>query len=172
MMRPFVKKNSAGKWETDGNSPVFHGAEIGKGQELTEQDHPHMSHNNFVSIPKVQPGDAVFWHCDTAHMVESEHKGTLDSSVFYVPVIPLCDLNAEYLRTQAAAFLNGTPPTDFPGGIGESKHIGRATKEHIYEEGLPAMGLAPLIPGSDVTSGQLAVYESANNAAIALSLYQ
>jgi hypothetical protein len=135
---------------------------MGQGQELTEEDHPYMSRNNFVSIPTVHPGDAVFWHCDEAHMVEGEHKGASDSSVIYVPVVPLCDQNAEYLHTQAAVFLNGTPPVDFPGGIGESKHVCRASEEHIHEGALPAMGLAPFVPGPDVTAAQLSVYESAN----------
>jgi hypothetical protein len=162
MLRPFVKKNSAGNWEIDNTSAVFHGAEVGKGQELSETDHPHLSRNNFVSIPTVHPGDAVFWHCDVAHMVESEHKGTSDSSVLYVPVVPLSAHNAEYLGTQAAAFLNGTPPIDFPGGVGESEHVGRATKEDIHEGGLPAMGLAPFMPASDAAPAQLAVYEAAN----------
>jgi hypothetical protein len=42
------------------------------------------------------------------------------------------------------SFLAGLPPLDFPGGKGESEHIGRATKEMIEEaggvEGLRAMG--------------------------------
>lgn len=162
LLRPLVKKNAEGEWEIDNTSPIFQGAEIGRGQELTEEDHPHMSRNNFVSIPKVQPGDAVFWHCDLAHMVEGEHKGTHDSSVIYVPVVPLCDQNAEYIQSQAAAFLNGTAPIDFPGGVGESKHVGRGSKEHIYEGALPAMGLAPLVPGPDTTPAQLSAYETAN----------
>lgn len=162
ILRPFVKKNSDGNWEIDNTSAVFHGAEVGKGQELSEADHPHLSRNNFVSIPRVHPGDAVFWHCDVAHMVEAEHKGTSDSSVLYVPVVPLTSHNAKYLRTQAAAFLNGTPPVDFPGGVGESKHVGRGKTEDIHEEGLPAMGLAPFVPTPGATPAQLAVYEAAN----------
>ena len=33
-----------------------------------------------ISVPKVYPGDAVFWHCDVVHAVEVEHNGTSDSA--------------------------------------------------------------------------------------------
>jgi ectoine hydroxylase-related dioxygenase (phytanoyl-CoA dioxygenase family) len=33
-----------------------------------------------VSVPKVNPGDAVFWHCDVVHSVEQEHTGSGDSA--------------------------------------------------------------------------------------------
>ena len=33
-----------------------------------------------ISVPKVYPGDAVFWHCDVIHAVEVEHNGTSDSA--------------------------------------------------------------------------------------------
>lgn len=36
-----------------------------------------------VSIPKVNPGDAVFWHCDVVHAVEPDHIGKGDSAGQY-----------------------------------------------------------------------------------------
>jgi plastocyanin len=33
-----------------------------------------------VSVPKVNPGDAVYWHCDVVHAVEREHTGSGDSA--------------------------------------------------------------------------------------------
>ena len=33
-----------------------------------------------VSVPKVNPGDAVYWHCDVIHAVEREHTGSGDSA--------------------------------------------------------------------------------------------
>ena len=33
-----------------------------------------------ISVPKVYPGDAVFWHCDVVHAVEIDHTGTSDSA--------------------------------------------------------------------------------------------
>ena len=37
-----------------------------------------------ISVPKVNPGDAVFWHCDVVHSVEEEHTGTGDSAGAYI----------------------------------------------------------------------------------------
>jgi ectoine hydroxylase-related dioxygenase (phytanoyl-CoA dioxygenase family) len=33
-----------------------------------------------VSMPKVNPGDMVFWHADVVHAVEEEHTGSGDSA--------------------------------------------------------------------------------------------
>ena len=33
-----------------------------------------------TSVPAVNPGDAVFWHCDVVHSVEQEHTGSEDSA--------------------------------------------------------------------------------------------
>ena len=98
-----------------------------------------------VHVPRVKPGDYVFWHCDSIHAVDKEHMGKSDSSVLYIPVCPLTILNAEYVARQRDTFLAGVPGPDFPGGKGESGHIGRPTedflKEHGGAEGLQAMGL-------------------------------
>ena len=32
-----------------------------------------------VSVPKVNPGDTVFWHCNVIYAVEKEHTGSGDS---------------------------------------------------------------------------------------------
>lgn len=41
-----------------------------------------------TSVPKVNPGDAVFWHCDVVHSVEMEHTGKEASAGMYF--FPLC----------------------------------------------------------------------------------
>jgi ectoine hydroxylase-related dioxygenase (phytanoyl-CoA dioxygenase family) len=33
-----------------------------------------------ISVPDVNPGDTVFWHCDVVHSVEQEHTGAEDSA--------------------------------------------------------------------------------------------
>lgn len=50
-----------------------------------------------VSVPKVEPGDCVAWHCDTIHSVDKEHQGTGDPSVLYIPGYPLTTPNVEFL---------------------------------------------------------------------------
>jgi Protein of unknown function (DUF1479) len=51
----------------------------------------------------------------------------------YIPVCPVTEANAKYMAKQRDAFLKGIPAPDFPGGEGESKHIGRPTLESLQE---------------------------------------
>jgi hypothetical protein len=162
LMRPFVKPDGAGGWEIDNISPIFHGAAMGAGQELTEEEHPHLNRSAFVSIPAVAPGDVVFWHCDVAHMVEAEHQGKEDGSIFYIPTLPLCEINATYTRRQKTAFQHGMAPPDFPGGPAETKHVGRGDVDSISPEGRAAMGFDTFSTASATTPGQRAAYDIAN----------
>ncbi|KAF2014165.1 DUF1479-domain-containing protein [Aaosphaeria arxii CBS 175.79] len=164
MLRPFVTPTSGGGWQLDTTTPVFHGAAMGAGQELSQNHYPHISSTAFVSIPFVCPGDAVFWHCDAAHMVEHEHQGDQDASVFYIPVAPLCDTNIGYLKRQRANFLAGLPPPDFPGGVGESEHVGRGTVDYLSEGGKRAMGCARFDETEAVDEVERGVYRDANAA--------
>ena len=41
------------------------------------------------------------------HAVDKTHAGTTDSSVIYIPACPLTETNAEYLKRQREAFLEG-----------------------------------------------------------------
>jgi hypothetical protein len=48
---------------------------------LSHESHPHLRLDEcVVSVPKVNPGDTVFWHCDVVHAVEKEHTGSGDSA--------------------------------------------------------------------------------------------
>ncbi|KAH8812910.1 hypothetical protein F5884DRAFT_786653 [Xylogone sp. PMI_703] len=161
IMRPFVKLEN-GVWKSDNETSKFHGAAMGAGQELSAEEYPHLLAPSFVCIPAVEPGDAVFWHCDVAHMVEPEHGGTEDGSIFYLPILPLCDINVEYLRDQKASFEQGTSPPDFPGGVGESKHAGRAELDSINPAGRHAMAYGPFDVTKAKTPGEKIAYESAN----------
>lgn len=54
----------------------FPGAVPGTCQEYNPETHPHLDlENTMVSMPRVQPGDFVAWHCDTIHSVDKEHRG-------------------------------------------------------------------------------------------------
>jgi hypothetical protein len=63
----------------------------------------------------------------------------------YIPTCPLTVSNAEYLVRQRDDHFNGTPPPDFPGGEGESRHTGRADLEYVQNisnlDGLRGFGL-------------------------------
>ena len=58
-----------------------------------------------VSIPKMKPGDTVWWHPDVVHAVEDLHSGSGYSNVVYVGSTPYCKKNLEYSKKQAQKFL-------------------------------------------------------------------
>ena len=158
-----------GNWmlEPEGSSKI-EGAWPGHGQELSASLHPHLElADTMVSVGQVEPGDYIAWHCDTIHAVDAEHKGTGDASVLYIPAAPLTEGNARYLYRQREAFLKGEPGPDFPGGEGESRHVGRAT-EGIFEEGggdvegARGMGLGMWDPSRFADVGEAEVMERAN----------
>ncbi|KAF5363227.1 hypothetical protein D9758_008386 [Tetrapyrgos nigripes] len=166
MLRPFFRPKSLQStsgwssstslkpedWELDLSSTKFPGAAMGKGLEPSEKMHFHLKlDKTMVSIPKVEPGDQVYWHCDLVHAVESQHEGKGDSSVLYIPAVPLTTYNANYLRHQRNNFVSGHPAPDFPGGVGESNNTGRGSRNDIKtRDGLQAFGFEPFeVKGSD-----------------------
>jgi hypothetical protein len=98
--------------------------------------------------------------------VDKVHKGQSDSSVLYIPVCPITELNAKYLSRQREAFLAGTPGPDFPGGKGESEHVNRPTESYLRSqagaEGLRAFGFEKLEPGLEDPQGAVEVAAKAN----------
>ncbi|KAH7002350.1 hypothetical protein EDB80DRAFT_752638 [Ilyonectria destructans] len=145
------------------------GATPGAGQEFTDELHPHLElEKTMVHMPEIKPGDYVAWHCDTIHSVDKVHIGTGDSSVLYIPVCPTTETNAAYAARQRAAFRAGTPGPDFPGGAGESRHVGRPTEAMLRgwagAAGGSALGLEPQVAGDGLTPGQREVIERSNAA--------
>ncbi|KAI8057548.1 uncharacterized protein B0P05DRAFT_559693 [Gilbertella persicaria] len=130
------------------------GAYPGLAQGIDKQDYPQIV-DNMVSMPDVKPGDAVFWHCDLVHSVESKHEGQVDSSVLYIPSVPLCRINSEYLKQQRDAFIKGLTPPDFPGNHFEQHFEDRMKPEDLDEPAKLNMGFIefPTLP-SDATVGQ------------------
>lgn len=110
-------------WEFDAShSSKFPGCTLGHNIELSNTTHPHLQlQDTMTSLSNVSPGDFVLWHCDAVHSVESTHAGLGDSSVMYIPAIPLTQNNWQYVTDQANSFKGGFPPADFPGGKGESQ---------------------------------------------------
>lgn len=109
LLRPFLE---------DVPSAEFPGAVPGTGQDVNAKWHKTLV-DAAMSVPRVRPGDTVWWHCDTIHAVEPKHGGEGDSSVFYIPSVPMCPANARYLARQRAAFEAGKTPPDFPQNHGE-----------------------------------------------------
>ncbi|KAH9915817.1 uncharacterized protein B0H18DRAFT_1215311 [Fomitopsis serialis] len=172
MLRPFFALRAgapahslaADDWVLDLESTEFPGSVPRKAQELNSQSHPHLCFDKtLVSIPRVEPGDQVYWHCDVVHAVESEHRGAGDSSVLYIPAVPLTEKNAWYLRDQRASFARGVPSPDFPGGEGESQFVGRIGVDDITGVHTRRMfGLAPFEQPADASAGERNLIEAAN----------
>ena len=69
----------------DISTPDFPGTDLVNGNyaglQPSPELHPHLRLDEcMVSVPKVNPGDTVYWHCDVIHAVEREHTGSGDSA--------------------------------------------------------------------------------------------
>ena len=150
--RPQFTGRDGSKLISDLTSPVFHGVATAESAgasggvrpfEFSPDTHPHLRlEDTMISVPRVHPGDMVFWQADVVHAVEKEHHGSGDSSVMYIPAVPKCPQNDEYVAKQARAFVEGRPPPDFPQGRTELDYAMHATKDDIESPlALKAMGL-------------------------------
>lgn len=172
MLRPFFRLRPgaaasslhADDWVLDLESTEYPGNALGKTQELNEQSHPHLQlDKTLVSIPRVSPGDQVYWHCELVHAVESDHTGLSESSVLYIPACPLTERNAHYLRKQKAAFTTGNAPPDFLSGDGEAQLAGRAKTEDVKDvEGRRLLGLEPFAIPAGASAIERELVEEAN----------
>ncbi|KAF9638524.1 putative duf1479-domain-containing protein [Lasiodiplodia theobromae] len=164
LLRPFFDDDG----KLDMESTYFYGAEPGMGQVLKDDWHPALQMDkSVISVPEIQPGDYVFWHCDMVHKVEYEHRGSEDSSVAYIPVVPLTRYNVANMVEQRKAFLSGLPPPDFPVAAGtrtEADHEDRGSAENILStEGRRMLGLEAFnVQEEGLTAAQRRIREYAN----------
>lgn len=86
LLRPFFDVKSS-QLALDSS---FSGSAPGACQEYNDETHPHLQlDRKMVSMPKVEPGDYVAWHCDTIRSVDKEHQGRANSSVCVIfPFVP------------------------------------------------------------------------------------
>jgi hypothetical protein len=150
MMKPLLEQH---KGEAD-----FMGAWPGRCHDISREHHSPIV-DCMVSIPSVGYGDGVFWHCDQVHAVEPKNDmKTEDSTVLYIPSVPMCQRNSEYLKRQRDAFLKGKTPPDFPGNDCEETIDQRAKVDDMTEQEKIGMGLLPFpVAASDddeTTPGQ------------------
>lgn len=143
ILRPFFRLKEGAtddmdpvNWHYDASDPDFPGVYATgsgfRGPWPNTKTHPHLRlAETMVSVPKVHPGDMVFWHCDVVHSVEKEHVGSDDSAVMYIPAVPYTPANADYVARQREAFLQGVPPPDFPHSHGEGEYAGVGRPEDI-----------------------------------------
>ncbi|CAH0200932.1 hypothetical protein SRABI13_01728 [Erwinia aphidicola] len=114
------------------------GAAPGRALSVSEKFHPLLL-EGFSSIPDMEAGDTVFWHCDMVHAVENEHQGEFDSNVMYIAAAPWCEKNVAYLQRQWPAFVEGRSPPDFAADDFEVDFVGRATAQDLTPLGKQQM---------------------------------
>jgi hypothetical protein len=114
-------------------------AKPGRALSINEQWHPLLL-TGISSIPDMEAGDTVFWHCDVIHAVENEHLGEFDSNVMYIAAAPWCEKNAAYLERQWPAFVEGKSPPDFAADDFEVDFDGRATPADLSSAGREQLG--------------------------------
>ncbi|KIX93494.1 uncharacterized protein Z520_10672 [Fonsecaea multimorphosa CBS 102226] len=141
LLRPFFQPPTsekeedimdATKWTFDAESPWFPGTFRDDSQLLSPSSHPHLRLREcMVGIPRMEPGDTVWWHADMCHAVEVEHNGDHEASVAYIAATPSTNENKRYIKRQLQDMLNGIPPEDFRRGPAEKNF-------HLYtgEKGL------------------------------------
>ncbi|MDY0743166.1 DUF1479 family protein [Paucibacter sp. R3-3] len=118
------------------------GAQAGRALGASPQWHAPLL-EGLVSIPVMEPGDAIFWHSDVIHAVEDRHAGTGPSNVIYIGAAPWCDKNEAFAHRQAAAFLEGRSSPDFAPEDYELGFGGRTTVDELSPLGQQQMGLRP-----------------------------
>ena len=114
-------------------------AKPGRALSVNKQWHPLLL-KGISSIPDMEAGDTVFWHCDVIHAVENEHNGEFDSNVMYIAAAPWCEKNAAYLQRQWPAFVEGRSPPDFAADDFETGFADRAGVNTLTDTGLAQLG--------------------------------
>ncbi|HET7795474.1 MAG TPA: YbiU family protein [Rhizobacter sp.] len=118
------------------------GAQPGRALGASPQWHAELL-AGLVPIPRVDPGDTVWWHSDVIHAVEDQHTGKGYSNVIYIGAAPWCDKNAAFAQRQAPAFLSGRSSPDFAAEDYELDFAGRSRRDELTPLGQMQMGLRP-----------------------------
>ncbi|OON37967.1 hypothetical protein BTJ39_19310 [Izhakiella australiensis] len=118
------------------------GVAPGRVLPVSEKWHPHLI-NGLCSIPPLQAGDSVWWHCDVIHSVAPVENQQGWSNVMYIPAAPACQKNLAYAEKVRQAFNKGESPTDFPPEHYEQNWSDRFQPDDLNENGRRALGIEP-----------------------------
>lgn len=69
------------------------GVAPGRVLPINEQWHPHLI-AGLCSIPALEAGDSVWWHCDVIHAVAPVEDQQGWGNVMYIPAAPMCEKTA------------------------------------------------------------------------------
>ncbi|MDF7659064.1 DUF1479 domain-containing protein [Erwiniaceae bacterium L1_54_6] len=117
------------------------GVAPGKVLPISPQWHPDLI-AGLSSIPPLQAGDSVWWHCDVIHSVAPVESQQGWGNVMYIPAAPLCDKNLRYAEKVANALDFGISPPDFPREDYERDWQDRFTTADLNAIGKRSLGLA------------------------------
>ena len=116
------------------------GSKAGKALSINEKYHSLLL-EGLISIPKMNPGDTIWWHPDVVHAVEEKHLGKNYSNVIYVGATPYCKKNIDYIKKQSKKFIEGKSPPDFASEDYEINYKGRVTINDLSELAKKQLGL-------------------------------
>ena len=117
------------------------GVEPGRVLPINEKWHPHLI-AGLSSIPALEAGDSVWWHCDVIHAVAPVENQRGWGNVMYIPAAPMCDKNRAYARQVAEALEQGRSPADFPPEDYEANWQQRFSLADLNQNGRRALDLA------------------------------
>lgn len=116
------------------------GSKSGRALSVNQKYHSLLL-EGLISIPKMNPGDTIWWHPDVIHAVEDIHTGSNYSNVVYVGSMPFCEKNLNYAKKQAEKFLKGESPSDFAPEDYEVSYKNRTLINDLSDLGKKQMAL-------------------------------
>lgn len=116
------------------------GSKSGRALAVNQKYHSLLL-EGLISIPKMNPGDTIWWHPDVIHAVEDIHSGSNYSNVVYVGSMPFCEKNLNYAKKQAEKFLKGKSPSDFAPEDYEVSYKNRTLINDLSDLGKKQMAL-------------------------------
>jgi len=116
------------------------GVAPGRVLPVSEKWHPHLI-KGLCSIPELQAGDSVWWHCDVIHSVAPVEDQQGWGNVMYIPAAPLCEKNVAYARKVHEALKTGASPADFPRENYEANWTGRFLERDLNANGRLGVGM-------------------------------
>lgn len=73
------------------------GVAPGRVLPISEKWHPLLI-EALTSIPALEAGDSVWWHCDVIHSVAPVENQQGWGNVMYIPAAPMCEKNLAYAK--------------------------------------------------------------------------
>ncbi|WP_449544654.1 DUF1479 domain-containing protein [Lelliottia amnigena] len=116
------------------------GVAPGRVLPISEKWHPLLI-EALTSIPALEAGDSVWWHCDVIHSVAPVENQQGWGNVMYIPAAPMCEKNLAYAKKVKAALETGASPGDFPREDYEKTWQDRFTVSDLNIHGKRALGM-------------------------------